>query len=508
MIYFFHHYELPVIIQQAQVQQILRLRTRQRHQQQNGNGATSNNAANLRNGSNTIGNQANNSNAMGGGGGGGVGNLANNGGGGGNNNNPLNNNQRTGTLSLLNPILNTFSSVQGRLINYAFGTAAFSNNNNDNRLNNNNITNNNNNRNNYPTINFTRLRINLNRLRRMNLASGIQINPIEINVRADELPSNVHNERPENVNNGDDDVSGGVATASSVAAASLSAEVNAAGPSAGLESSRTLIENDNIGEHEINPIENSQPLIPGDFDLDFDIIDEIEIKTDGVQLAVGGRHSDDRDVTTMPPSLDGDIQIQSISSLTNILHDEPIHSAPNDSPARSNQSLAFDQAPSNPNDLTSANQRQHMHHSKLYGQYRSALSRNDDDCDDDDDLNYQIGSSECCPNESHHWKQRPGDNPDNSLSNKKIGICDDRAAAKQATETNSLSSQQSDADPYASQSAAARYSATVDPISNLMTNEENRILDKTQSTIAPTIPSSTAPATLTHDNEMTIDDSN
>lgn len=57
MIYFFHHYELPVIIQQAQVQQILRLRSRQRHQQQNRNGsqnATMNNLTNAGNGSDVV----------------------------------------------------------------------------------------------------------------------------------------------------------------------------------------------------------------------------------------------------------------------------------------------------------------------------------------------------------------------------------------------------------------------------------------------------------------------
>lgn len=176
MIYFFHHYELPVIIQQAQVQQILR-RTRQRHQQQNGAHGGANAASNLRNGTNAS-NQANND-AMGN-------NQANN-----NGNNPNNNNQRNGNLftnisfilnfqmatAIFNHALNAFGALQGRLTNDVFGTAAFFNNNNDNSLNNNN---------NNPTANITRLHINLSRLRRINLA-GIQINPAEgtENVRYD-----------------------------------------------------------------------------------------------------------------------------------------------------------------------------------------------------------------------------------------------------------------------------------------------------------------------------------
>lgn len=173
MIYFFHHYELPVIIQQAQVQQILRLRTRQRHQQQNGNGAhgAANNASNIRNGANAA-NQANND-AMGN-------NQMNN-----NGNNPNNNNHRNGNVFtnisfilnfqmatvLFNHALSAIGALQGRLTNDVFGTATFFNNNNDNSLNNNN---------NNPTANITRLHINLGRLRRINLA-GIQINPIQIN---------------------------------------------------------------------------------------------------------------------------------------------------------------------------------------------------------------------------------------------------------------------------------------------------------------------------------------
>lgn len=175
MIYFFHHYELPVIISQAQVQQILRLRTRQRHQQQNGNGANgaANNSTNIRNGSNTTSNQANNDAMR-------TNNQMNN-----NGNNSNNNNHRNGNLlttlsfilsfqmasTIYNYVSNLFAMIQGRLANDMLGTAAFFNNNNDNSLNNNN---------NNPTANITRLRINLTRLRRINLA-GIQINPIQIN---------------------------------------------------------------------------------------------------------------------------------------------------------------------------------------------------------------------------------------------------------------------------------------------------------------------------------------
>lgn len=193
MIYFFHHYELPVIIQQAQVQQILRLRTRQRHQQQNGNGApgAANNPSNQRN-SPDIATQANNDGM--------ANNQMNN-----NNNNSNNNTNRNnvnnnnnnsnllGNISvffnlqtaslLINHAMNAMGTLQNLLANDIFGTATFFNNNNDNNLNNNNNSNNNNNN---ARVNITRLRINLNQLRRINLA-GIQINPNENgdNIRAD-----------------------------------------------------------------------------------------------------------------------------------------------------------------------------------------------------------------------------------------------------------------------------------------------------------------------------------
>lgn len=480
MIYFFHHYELPVIIQQAQVQQILRLRTRQRHQQQNGNGATSNNASNLRNGSNTIGNQANNSNAMGGGSGGGGSGVAanqmnNNGGGvgvgvgGGNDNNNTGNEHRTGTLftiislimniqvvsALLNPILATFGAVQGRLINYAFGTAAFSNNNNDNRLNNNNITNNNTRQNNYLSINFTRLRINLSRLRRMNLASGMQINPIEINATADGMPSNGRNESLENANNGDSSGNDAVATESD---ATISTEVNAAGPST---INSTLVTNDE--HHEVNPIENSHPTDYFEFDfIDANDDDDMEISINELNV-----HTNNIRRTITPPVSCTNTQIQSITNLT-----EHMHNAPNDSLDRSNQ---FE----NQNESMAPNQQQYN--------IQSINDDDDDDGDDDfddgvNDLNYQIRASG-----SYHWKQKQGDNQDNSLSSKKNDICDESAAVKRATKTNfSFSSQAS--------------AAIVDPTSSLKTHE-NRILDKTQSTSSET-------ATVTNElskNEMKID---
>lgn len=174
MIYFFHHYELPAIIQQAQVQQILRLRTRQRHQQQNGNGAA-NNAANARNTPNAA-NQTNND-VIGGN------QMINN-----NGNNPNRNIFRNISLvgylqlatALFNHLSSAFGALQGRLINDVLGTAALFNNNNS--LNNNN---------NNPTANITRLHINLSRVQRINL-TGVQINPVQIN-QADGTENISHN---------------------------------------------------------------------------------------------------------------------------------------------------------------------------------------------------------------------------------------------------------------------------------------------------------------------------
>lgn len=493
MIYFFHHYELPVIIQQAQVQQILRLRTRQRHQQQNTNAAaTANNASNLRNGSNTTGNQAHNNSATGGSGGVGVGsshgigvgvgNQMNNngvgvgggGGGGNNNNNPLNNHQRTlfAIISLimnvqvvsilLNPILNAFGAVQGRLINYAFGTAAFSNNNNDNRLNNNNITNNN--RNNNPSMNFTRLRLNLSRLRRINLA-GIQINPIEINrVGEAETPPPPPNVNAENVNNDDNggngirNVNSSVVAAAATATeanASLLAEIEVPVPSMGAS-----MQNDHR-DHEISTIDHSRsPAVAAaaaassaDFDLDFDIIDandEIAIKPNELQLNIGrttaendtqdcvpkDRHSDAPIVT----SLGCDMQIQSISSLSNNL---PTTNATNDSVDRSNHLMTFDE-PSPTNAI-------------------------------DNDSCYQIRSSKSCPNESKQQQQQQ--QGDNSLSNTK----DDISAVTFEQANCSLSSalaQKSDIDlcEMAQTSTASAVNLTRPTVDSTATIEANRIL--------------------------------
>lgn len=47
MIYFFHHYELPVITQQAQVQNLLRFHSHQRRQQQQNNAAPNNEPPNM-----------------------------------------------------------------------------------------------------------------------------------------------------------------------------------------------------------------------------------------------------------------------------------------------------------------------------------------------------------------------------------------------------------------------------------------------------------------------------
>lgn len=188
MIYFFHHYELPVIIQQATVQQILRIRTRQRHQQQNGNGAhgAANNATNMRNSLNTS-NQANND-AMGT-------NQMNN-----------NDNHRNGNLlssiafilnfqmasNLFNRMSTLLQALQVRLTNDLLGTTTLLNNNIDNSLNNNN---------NNSTANFSRLTLgfNLSRLRRINLA-GIQINPIQINPASN--TESIHLDRDEAASNG------------------------------------------------------------------------------------------------------------------------------------------------------------------------------------------------------------------------------------------------------------------------------------------------------------------
>lgn len=179
MIYFFHHYELPVIIQQAQVQQILRLRARQRHQQQTG--VPSGNAHN--NGPNQPANDNN-----------GPANDTN-GGNNNNNNNPNNNNNNNGTRNanrnvvihlgnffnqhmtatlIVSRALNVIGAVRNVIANDIFGVAAIFNNNNDNNLNNNN---NNPHHHGLGAGPMSHIRINLANLRRINLSS-IQINPV------------------------------------------------------------------------------------------------------------------------------------------------------------------------------------------------------------------------------------------------------------------------------------------------------------------------------------------
>lgn len=203
MIYFFHHYELPVIIQQAQVQQILRLRTRQRHHQQqqagNGSGVANNNGTNQQ--QNDMPNMPNNvqpndaaappNNHR---------NINNNNNNINNNNNNFNANRNivihignffnqhmTATL-IINRALNIVGAVRNVIANDIFGVAAIFNNNNDNNLNNNNA-------NGGPT---SHIRINLANLRRINL-SGIQINPIERN--DDAVDGNVDGENDATTNN-------------------------------------------------------------------------------------------------------------------------------------------------------------------------------------------------------------------------------------------------------------------------------------------------------------------
>lgn len=314
MIYFFHHYELPVIIQQAQVQQILRLRTRQRHQQQNGNGAAgaTNNTSNMRNGTNA-GNQANND-AMGN-------NQMNN-----NGNNLNNNNHRNGNLftsripfilnfqmamTLFNHAFSLLRTLQGRLTNDVLGTATLFNNNNDNRLNNNN---------NNRTANITRLRINLSRLRRINLA-GIQINPIQINPADD--AENIRPERDETM-----------ATDGSVMTENSTGETS---DSHGNGSDHTTIE-DHLPEgtqtdfqlhHQIsNDIKTNanlehtfEPISNDDFDI-IDANDEIDIKSnnDLTESNVTNKLATENTLYSQYKSSEGetsfdcDIQIQSIDS--------------------------------------------------------------------------------------------------------------------------------------------------------------------------------------------------
>lgn len=203
MIYFFHHYELPVIIQQAQVQQILRLRTRQRHQQQAGSApGGGSNAPTHRppadsaspaspanepaNGPNPAANQFNN-----------------------NNNNVTNNNTINAATAgrgvvlflsnffaqhmLLNRILGVIDAVRNVIMNDVFGATIFFNNNNDNNLNNNNRG------------GAARIRINFtnNNLRRINLSS-IEINPNESAANRHDDSEDEHGDESRNVLNADE----------------------------------------------------------------------------------------------------------------------------------------------------------------------------------------------------------------------------------------------------------------------------------------------------------------
>lgn len=205
MIYFFHHYELPVIIQQAQVQQILRLRTRQRHNQQTGNATNNasspdasanqratnsdnagptnrNDAANetqtsASNASNTSNNQIN-------------ANSSNN-----NNNNVANNNISANNVdgrrnivvhignlltqhSFVNRAINVVGAVRNVIANDVIGAGGIFNNNN-------NSTNTNLNNNNRLGNRTQRIHINFTNLRRINL-SGIEINPTESEANAND----------------------------------------------------------------------------------------------------------------------------------------------------------------------------------------------------------------------------------------------------------------------------------------------------------------------------------
>lgn len=427
MIYFFHHYELPVIIQQAQVQQILRLRTRQRHQQQNGNGTqhgASNTAANMRNGSNAA-NQANN-NAMGN-------NQVNN-----NGNQPNNNNHRNGNLfasislifnvrmisTLFTQIWNAFGVLQGRITNDVFGTATFFNNNNDNSLNNNN----------NPTANITRLRINLSRLRRINLA-GIQINPIQINPA--DGTDNVHR------HDGRDEI----ADDESAAVENRNAFNETSASHSNVPSNHTTTENDRrpiVNESDFNfPIKTTNEHSQQTFetvtpdDTDFDIIDasdEIEIKQNAErsnETAVtlnSNRNNESFDETERVTQVaahpvDGsnerplylndrpnagtsfgcDIQLQNISNSSNAKI-EACNTAGNT--VDSNQLPTEALYTANALNATSSNDERD----------ERLLQRSSDT------VPYsQVKSLESFPNESHSWIQ--GDKPDHSLTNTNIGIC-------------------------------------------------------------------------------------
>lgn len=436
MIYFFHHYELPVIIQQAQVQQILRLRTRQRHQQQNGAHGATNNASNIRNGPNAA-NQANND-TMGN-------NQMNN-----NGNNPNNNNHRNGNLlttisfilsfqtaaALFNYATRLIGTLQGRLTNDVLGTAAFFNNNNDNSLNNNN--------NNNPTANITRLRINLSRLRRINLA-GIQINPIQINPA--DGTENIRIDRDETSNGGASMSENSIAAtvANALPSSSSLSSTTAANRHSNDDSISTAINETNHREihddesncqlhHELNNSNNDTLSNENTIDQiatdDFDIIDannDIEIKPnngftnaaafDEVKLAtqVADQHPIDKTSFhhSAGQSLDYDIQIQSIDSSPSNLKIEDSSNTTARGNDRNHLSL---NAPCIDNDMNSMSQINAASDDELHFQKRSNVTsaNRTESCG-------QIQSLDDFPAESHSWTQ--GDREILSIANTDIGIC-------------------------------------------------------------------------------------
>lgn len=442
MIYFFHHYELPVIIQQAQVQQILRLRTRQRHQQQNGNGAhgTTNNASNIRNGPNAA-NQANND-TMGN-------NQMNN-----NGNNPNNNNHRNGNLlttisfilsfqmaaTLFNYATRLIGMLQGRLTNDVLGTAAFFNNNNDNSLNNNN--------NNNPTANITRLRINLSRLRRINLA-GIQINPIQINPA--DGTENIRIDRDETSSGGasmaENSMAATVANASSASSSSSSSPSTTAPNQHSNDVSNSTSTNETNHHREVHDDESNWQLHhalnsssndtlsdENTFDQiatdDFDIIDandDIEIKPnnafidaaafDKAKLAtqVADQHPIDKTpfYHNAGQSLDYDIQIQSIDSSPSNLE---IEESGNTTASSNDKNHSSMNAPCIDNDMNSMSLINAASDDELHFHKRSnATSAHRTESGG------QIRTSDDFPAESHSWTQ--GDRENLSIANTDIGIC-------------------------------------------------------------------------------------
>lgn len=455
MIYFFHHYELPVIIQQAQVQQILRLRTRQRHQQQNGNGThgVANNATNMRHGSNAA-NQANN-NVMGN-------NQMNN-----NGNNPNNNNHRNGNLfasismmlnvqtltTVFNQIWNAFGALQGRITNDVFGTAAFFNNNNDNSLNNNN----------NPTANITRLRINLSRLRRINLA-GIQINPIQINP-AEGTDSGVRLDRDESGIGGGGDGSGSGSgngeggDGEPMAATVVEHSAFETSTSHSNESSRTTPDNEpNFSiQHEfgdrLKHHEHSTHAFDAIDDTDFDIIDandDIEIKQNDERIDDKSTHhlKSNSNVSQMVenpmvstnerPFYSNDLHNDGSSFSCDDIQVQPISSSSsNDKYELCNTTATFSSNPI-------AVDRNQMSTGALYiaNELNSASPNSDHDerhlqrsnenvvvmSTQHTESYNQIKSLDSFPRESSSWIQ--GDRKDHSLINTNIGICTELDGSK------------------------------------------------------------------------------